>query len=171
LFIAAYLLIAFSFFVIGVCLLLSPRTYFVWLDGQAQTDFWSKRSSNWDPEAQRWRALGAAGISFALFMVFGPLLNAYLHSPESVQQKAREHASSSHSGISWGAIVVLLFFFAVGLGFLAKPLAVLDKFSPRKLSSEPAVQGYQFPLRILGIFVVVVSVLGISVQLLRHFVK
>ena len=164
-FIFGYLLVALIFLAVGVCLTVSPRTYFGLLDRMARVDLWTKPGSSWDPKAPRWRALGAALTLFALLMVFGPPLSVYLRSPESW----REHLHSPHPGVSWGALIVLLFFFALGVGILVRPLAVLDRISPRKLSVEPNVQRHANKLRIFGGLLLLISLLGMWVQLLRHF--
>lgn len=160
-----YLLTALAFLAVGLCLLISPGTYFAFLDRFARVDLWAKLGSSWEPKAARWRALGVAFTLIALLMVVGPPLSVYLRSPEGWH----EHLRSSHPGVSWGALTVLLFFFALGVGFLARPLAVLDKVSPRKLSIEPDVQGHVYKLRIFGGLLLFVSLLGMWVQLLRHF--
>jgi amino acid transporter len=165
LFIIGYILVALVFLAVGLCLLISPNTYFTLLDRMARADLWSRPGSSWDPKAPRWRALGASVTLFSLFIVLGPPLLAYLHAPDSVTR----HIQASDSGPSWGAIVVLLFFLALGLGFLTRPLTVLDRVSPRKLSAEPDVQRHAYKLRIFGGLLLLISLLGMCVQLLRHF--
>jgi len=165
LFIIGYLLAALTFLVVGLCLLISPGTYFALLDRMARVNLWAKPSSFWDPEAPRWRALGVAFTLFALLLIFGPPLSVYLRSPEEFNQRLH----SSHHSVSWGALVVLLFFFALGIGLLVRPLAVLDRVSPRKLSVEPVVQRHASKLRIFGGLLFLISILGMWVQLLRHF--
>lgn len=164
-FVIGYLLIALAFLAVGLCLLISPATYFALLDRLARVDLWAKPSSSWDPAAPRWRALGVAFTLFALLLIFGPPLSVYLRSPEG----SLEHLHSSYPGASWGALIVLLFFFALGVGFLVKPLAALDRVSPRKLSVEPGVQRHAYKLRIFGGLLFLISLLGMCVQLLRHF--
>jgi hypothetical protein len=161
----AYLLTALAFLAVGLCLLISPGTYFALLDRFARVDLWAKPTSSWEPKAPRWRALGVTFTLFALLMVVGPPLSVYLRSPERWQ----EHLHSSHPGVSWGALIVLLFFLALGVGFLLKPLAVLDKVSPRKLSVEPDLKRHVYKLRIFGGLLLFVSLLGMWVQLVRHF--
>jgi hypothetical protein len=165
LFIIGYLLIALMFLAVGLCLFISPGTYFGLLDRMARVDLWTKPGSSWDPKSPRWRALGVALTLFAFLMVFGPPLSVYLRSPEDW----RERLHSSHPGVSWGALIVLLFFFALGVGFLVRPLAMLDRVSPRKLSIEPDVQRHAYKLRIFGGLLFLISLLGMWVQLLRHF--
>jgi len=165
LFVIGYLLIALTFLVVGLWLLISPGTYFALLDRLARVDLWAKPSSSWDPEASRWRALGVAFTLFALLLIFGPPLSVYLRSPES----PHEHLHSSYPGVSWGGLIILLFFFALGVGFLVRPSAVLDRVSPRKLSVEPDVQRHAYKLRIFGGLLFLISLLGMWVQLLRHF--
>ena len=155
---------ALVFLAIGVCLLLSPGTYFALLDRMARIDLWAKPSSSWDPKAPRWRAAGLALTLFALFMIVGPPLSVYLRSPEEFNQPLH----SSHHSMSWGALILWLFFFALGIGFLVRPLAVLDRVSPRKLSVEPDVQRHAYKLRIFGGILFLTSLLGICIQLLRH---
>ncbi len=164
-FVIGYLLIALTFLAIGLCLLFSPGTYFALLDRMARVNLWAKPSSSWDPKAPRWRALGVAFTFFALLLIFGPPLSVYLHSPESLHQ----HLHSSHAGVSWGALIVLSFFFILGVSFLASPLAVLDWVSPSKLSVEPDVQRHAYKVRIFGGVLLFVSLVGMWVQLLRHF--
>jgi hypothetical protein len=165
LFVIGYLLVALAFLAVGLCLLLSPRSYFALLDRMARIDLWAKPSSSWDPKAPRWRAAGLGLTLFALLMVVGPPLSVYLRSPEEFSQRIH----SSHHGVSWGALVLLLCFFVLGLGFLVRPLAVLDKFSPRKLSAGPDVQRHAYKLRIFGGLLLLISLLGMWVQLLRYF--
>jgi hypothetical protein len=165
LFVFGYLLVALIFLAIGLCLIISPGTYFALLDRMARVDLWTRPGSSWDPKAPRWRALGVAFTVFALFMVFGPPLFVYIGAPERI----REHVHSSYPGVSWGALIVLLFFFALGVGFLVRPLAVLDRVSPRKLSVEPDAQRHAYKLRIFGGLLFLISLLGMWVQLLRHF--
>jgi hypothetical protein len=165
LFIIGYLLIALTFLAVGLCLLISPGTYFAVLDRMARVNLWSKPTSSWDPEAPRWRGLGVAFTLFALLLILGPPLSVYLRSPESWH----EHLHSSYPGVSWGTLIVLLFFFAFGVGFLVRPLAVLDRVSPRKLSVEPYLQRHTYKLRIFGGLLSLISLLGMWVQLLRHF--
>ena len=164
-FLIAYLLADLVFFAIGFCLLVSPGTYFALLDRMARTDFWAKRGPDWDPNAPKWRAAGIALTAFAVFMVVGPPLSAYLRSPGEFNQLVH----SSHRNMSWGAIAVFLVFFVLGIGFLAKPLILLDKFSPGQPSAEAAVQQHAYKLRIFGGIMLFVSLFGIVVQLLRHF--
>lgn len=164
-FVVGYLLAAFVFLAVGLCLLISPSTYFALLDRMAQVDLWTRPGSSWDPKAPRWRALGAAVTLFSLFMVLGPPLLAYFHAPEEL----RKRIHPSDSGASWGALVVLLFFLALGVSFLTKPLAVLDRVSPRKLSDEPDAQRHAYKVRIFGGLLLLISLLGMWVQLLRHF--
>jgi len=159
-----YLLVALTFLAVGLCLLISPGTYFALLDRMARVDLWAKPSDSWDPKALRWRAVGLGGTLFALFMIVGPLLSAYLRSPEEFNQRIH----SSHHGVSWGALVLWLFFFVLGLGFLGKPLAMLDKVSPRKLSAEPDAQRHAYLLRIFGGLLLLISLFGMWVQLLRR---
>jgi hypothetical protein len=165
LFIIGYLLIALTFLAVGLCLLISPRTYFALLDHMARVDLWTKPGSSWDPKALRWRALGVAFTLFALLLIFGPPLSVYLRSPEG----SHEHLHSSYPGVSWGTLIVLLFFFTLGVGFLVRPLAVLDSVSPRKLSAEHDVQRHAFKLRIFGGLLFLISLLGMWVQLFRPF--
>ena len=150
---------------VGLCLLLSPGTYFALLDRMARVDLWAKPSSSWDPKAPRWRAAGLALTLVALFLIVGPPLSVYLRSAEVYNQRLH----SSHHSVSWGAVVVLLFFFALGVGFLVRPLAVLDRLSPRKLSVEPDAQRHAYKLRIFGAILLLVSLLGMWVQILRYF--
>ena len=164
-FIIGYLLIALTFLAVGLCLLISPGTYFALLDRIARVDLWAKPSSSWDPDAPRWRALGVAFTLFALLLIFGPPLSVYLRSPEG----PHEHLHSSYPGVSWAALIVLLLFFTLGVGFLVRPLAVLDRVSPRKLSVEPDVQRHAYKLRIFGGLLFLISLLGMWIQLLRHF--
>jgi len=164
-FLVGYLLLALMFLAVGLCLLISPGTYFALIDRIARVDLWAKPSSSWDPRAPRWRALGVAFTLFALLLILGPPLSVYLRSPEG--SHARLH--SSYPGVSWGALIVLLFFFALGVGFLVRPLAVLDRVSPRKLSVEPDVQRHAYKLRIFGGLLFLISLLGMWIQLLRHF--
>jgi len=165
LFIVAYLLVALTFLAVGLCLLISPGTYFALLDRMARVDLWAKPRFSWDPKAPRWRALGLAFTLFALFLIVGPPLFVYLGSPEG----SLERVHSSNRSVSWGALIVLLFFFALGLGFLARPLAVLDRVSPCKLSAEPDVRRHTYKLRIFGGLFLLISLLGMWVQLWRHF--
>jgi hypothetical protein len=154
--------VALVFLAIGVCLLLSPGTYFALLDRMARIDLWAKPSSSWDPKAPRWRAAGLALTLFALFMIVGPPLSVYLRSPEEFNQRLH----SSHHSVSWGALILWLFFFALGIVFLVRPLAVLDRVWPRKPSVETDVQHHVYKLRIFGGLLLLVSLVGISVQLL-----
>jgi hypothetical protein len=165
LFVIGYLLVALACLVVGLCLLLSPGTYFALLDRMARVDLWAKASSSWDPKAPRWRALGLALTLFALFLMVGPPLSVYLRSPEEFNQRLH----SSYHSVSWGALILWLFFFALGIGFLLRPLAVLDRFSPRKLSVEPDAQRHAYKLRIFGGLLFLISILGMCVQLSRYF--
>lgn len=164
-FVIGYLLVALAFLAVGLCLLLSPGTYFGLLDRMARVDLWAKPSASWNPKAPRWRAAGLALTLFTLLLIVGPPLSVYLRSPEEFNQRLH----SSHHSVSWGALILLLFFFVLGLGFLGRPLAMLDRFSPRKLSTEPDVQRHAYKLRIFGGVLLVISVLGMWVQFLRHF--
>jgi len=163
LFFVGYFLAELTFVAVGLCLLLSPGTYFALLDRMARIDLWAKPSSSWDPKAPRWRALGLAFTLFGLFLIVGPPLFAYLRSPEEFNQRIH----SSHHGVSWGAMIFWLFFFILGLGFLAKPLAVLDRVSPSKLSAEPRAQLHTYKLRIFGVLLLLMSLVGMWVQLWR----
>ena len=156
---------ALVFLALGLCLLISPRTYFRLLDRMARVDLWAKPSSSWDPKAPRHRAGGLALTLFALYLIVGAPLSVYLRSPKEFNQRLH---SSPHS-VSWGAVVLSLFFFAIGIGFLVRPLAALDRFSPRKLSAEPDAQRHAYKLRIFGVLLLLISLFGIWVQLLRHF--
>jgi len=158
LFVIGYVLIALAFLALGLCLLISPGTYFALLDRMARVNLWTRPSSSWDPKAPRWRALGVAFILFALLLILGPPLSVYLRSPEEF----RGHLHSSYPGVSWGAVVALSFFFALGVGFLARPLEVLDRVSPRKLSAEPDVQRHAYKLRIFGGLLLLSSLLGME---------
>ena len=160
-----YLLVALAFLAVGLCLLLSPGTYFALLDRMARVDLWAKPRDSWDPKAPQWRAVGLGVTLFGLFLIVGPLLSAYLQSPQEYNQRLH----SSHHGVSWGALILWLFFFVLGLGFLGKPLALLDRVSPRKLSAEPDAQRHTYMLRILGGLFLLISLFGLLVQLLRHF--
>ena len=164
-FVIVYLLVVLVFLAIGLCLLISPGTYFRLIDCMARIDLWAKPSSSWDPNAPQWRVLGLAFTLFPLFVIFGAPLLIYLQSPEEYNQRIRSH----HHSASWGAVILWLFFFALGIGFLVKPLAVLDRFSPRKLSAEPDAQRHTYLLRILGGLFLLISIFGIWVQLLRYF--
>jgi hypothetical protein len=163
-FLIGYVLIALAFLGLGLCLLVSPGTYFALLDRMARVGLWAKPSASWDPDAPRWRALGVAFTLFAVLLIVGPPLSVYLRSPESWHERLQ----TSHAGVSWGALIVLLFFFAIGVGFLVRPLAVLDRVSPRKLSVEPDVQRHSYKLRIFGGLFFLISLLGMWVQLLRY---
>jgi NADH:ubiquinone oxidoreductase subunit 5 (subunit L)/multisubunit Na+/H+ antiporter MnhA subunit len=163
LFVIGYLLVALLFLAVGLCLLISPGSYFALLDRMAQVGLGETRPS-WDPTAPRWRAAGLALTLFALFMIVGPPLSVYLRSPEEYNQRLH----SSHHSVSWGAVVVLLFFVALGVGFLSRPLVVLDRLSPRKLSAEPDVRRHAYKLRIFGGVLLVVALMGVCVQLLRY---
>ncbi len=163
-FLIGYILIALIFLAVGLCLLLSPGAYFALLDRMARTDFWSKPGPAWDPKAPRWRGAGLALTLFALFMIFGPPLSVYLRSPEEFNQRLH----STHHDVSWGGVVIWLFFSVLGIGFLSKPLVLLDAFSPRKLSAEPEAQRYVYILRIFGGLVLFISLFGTSIQLLRY---
>jgi hypothetical protein len=165
LFFIGYVLVALAFSALGLCLLISPGTYFALLDRMAQVDLWAKPGSSWDPNAPRWRAAGLALTLFGLFLIVGPPLSVYLRSPEELNQRLH----SSHHSVSWGAIILWSFFFALGVGFLARPLEVLDRVSPRKLSVEPDVHRRAYKLRIFGGLLLLISTLGIWAQLLRHF--
>jgi hypothetical protein len=93
LFVIGYLLIALTFLALGLCLLLSPGTYFALLDRMTGVDLWAKPSSSWDPKAPRWRALGMTFALFALLLIFGPPLSVYLRSPESSHEHHLCHRS------------------------------------------------------------------------------
>jgi len=160
-----YLLVALVFVAVGLCLLLAPGTYFALLDRMARVDLWAKPSPSWDPKARRWRAVGLGVVLFGLFLIVGPVVSAYLQSPEEFNQRLH----SPHHGASWGAVILWLFFFVLGLAFLGKPLAVLDRVSPRKLSTEPYAQRHTYMLRILGGLFLVISLFGICIQLIRYF--
>ncbi len=164
-FVIGYLLVALAFLAVGLCLLLSPGTYFGLLDRMARVDLWANPSSSWDPKAPRWRAAGLALTLFALFMIVGPPLSVYLRSSEEFNQRLH----SSHHSVSWGALILWLFFFALGIGLLVRPLAVPDRLSPRKLSVEPDVQRHTYNLRIIGGLLFLIALLGMWVQLLRYF--
>jgi hypothetical protein len=157
--------VALVFLAVGLCLLISPGTYFALLDRMARIDLWAKPSSSWDPKASRWRAAGLALTLFALFLIVGPPLSVYLRSPKEFNQRLH----CSHLSVSWGALILWLFFFALGIGLLVRPLAVLDRFSPRKLSVEPDVQRHTYKLRIIGGLLLLISLLGMWVQFLRYF--
>lgn len=163
LFLIGYLLTALLFLAVGLGLLVSPGTYFALLGRMAQVDLWAKPTPSWDPEAPRWRVLGGAFTLFASVLIFGLPLSVYLRSPEY----SHKHFHFSHPGVSWGALSVLLFFFALGVGFLVRPLAVLDRVSPRKLSVEPLAQKDAYKLRLFGGFLCLISLLGIWFQLFR----
>ena len=163
-FVIGYLLVALAFLAVGLCLLLSPGTYFALLDRMARVDLWAKPTSSWDPKAPRWRAAGLALTLFALSMIVGPPLSVYLRSPGEFNQRLY-----SHHSVSWGALILWLFFFALGMGLLVRPLAVLDRLSPRKLSVEPDAQRHTYKLRIIGGLLFLFSLLGMWVQLLRYF--
>ena len=165
LFIVVYLLIALVFLIGGLLLLISPDKYYALLDRSIGRELWSKRTPSWDPKGPGSRGLGIGLISFSLFMIFGPPILVYLHHPEEIQK----HVQRSSSGSSWGALIILLFFFTLGMGFLVRPLAVVDRFSPRKLSAEPDAHQHVYKLRIFGGFLLFLSILGMWVQLLRHF--
>lgn len=165
LFVIGYLLTALVFLAVGLCLLLSPDAYFALLDRMARVNLWAKRSSSWDPKAPRWRAAGLALTLFALLLIVGPPLLVYLRSPEEFNQRLH----SFHHSVSRGAVILWLFFFALGIGFLVRPLAVVDKFSPRKLSVEPDARRHAYKLRIFGALLLLISLLGTWVQLLHHF--
>lgn len=164
-FILGYLLVALAFLAVGLCLLISPSTYFRLIDRMARIDLWAKPSSSWDPKALRWRVAGLAPTLFALFLIIGAPLLVYLRSPEEFNQRLH----SSHHSVSWGSLILWLFFFALGVGLLAKPLAVLDRVSLRKLSAEPDALRHTYKLRIFGGLLLVVALLGMCVQLLRYF--
>ena len=153
------------FLAVGLCLLISPGTYFRLLDRMARIDLWAKPGSSWDPKALRWRVAGLAPTLFALFLIVGAPLSVYLRSPEEFNQRLH----SSHHSVSWGALILWLFFFALGIGFLVRPLTVVDKFSPRKLSVEPDAQRHAYKLRIFGGVLLVISIIGMCVQFLRYF--
>jgi hypothetical protein len=164
LFLVAYLLTDLGFLAIGLCLLISPISYFALLDRMAGINLWAKRGPAWDPNAPRWRVAGFALTSFAVFMVVAPPLSAYLRSPEEFNQLFH----SSHHDVSWGAVALFLFFFILGIAFLAKPLILLDKFSPRRLSVEPDVRRHLHKLRIFGGILIFISLFGMSIQLVRY---
>jgi len=130
----------------------------------ARVNLWARPNASWDPKAPRWRALGLAFILFALLSILGPPLSVYLRSPE----ESGGHFHSSDHGVSWGAVAVLSFFFALGVGFLAKPLDVVDKVSPHKLSAEADVQRHAYKLRIFGGLLLLISLLGMWVEFLRR---
>ena len=155
---------ALAFLAVGLCLLLSPGTYFTLLDRMARIDLWAKPTSSWDPKAPRHRAGGLALTLFALYLIVGAPLSVYLRSPGEFNQRLH-----SHHSVSWGALILWLFFFALGIGFLVRPLAALDQVSPRKLSVEPDAQRHAYKLRIFGGLLLLIALLGMSVQLLRHF--
>jgi hypothetical protein len=169
LFIVFYLLTASLFFAIGLCLLISPRAYFALLDRMAGVNLWASQSSSFNPNAPRWRALGGGVMLFSVFLVVGPILSFYLRSPEEFRAHVQAHLHSSHLGVSWWAVVVLLLFLFLGLGFLIRPMTVMDRVSPRELSSDPEVHQRAYILRIFGALLLLVSLLGIRVQILRHF--
>jgi hypothetical protein len=171
LFVIGYLLIASVFLAVGLCLLTSPRTYFRLLDRMAQVNLWARSSASWDPNSPRWRAVGAAFIFFALFMVLGPLLSFYIRSPEEFRGRldASYPSANGSTDVSWAGVVVLLLFLALGLGFLTRPLAILDRVSPHKLSADAGAQRHAYILRIFGALLLSVSLLGMWVQLSRYF--
>ena len=102
---------------------------------------------------------------FALLMVLGPPFSVYMRSPEEF----RGHIHTSDPDVSWVGIVALLLFLALGLGFLTRPLAMLDRVSPHKLSADAGVQRLAYILRIFGALLLLVSLLGMWVQLSRYF--
>ena len=105
-FVIGYLLVALAFLAVGLCLLLSPGTYFAMLDRMARVDLWAKPSPSWDPKAPRWRAAGLALTLFALFLIVGPPLSVYLRSPEEFNRRLHP----PHHGVSWGGTYSLAFF-------------------------------------------------------------
>jgi hypothetical protein len=160
LFVIAYLLTDLGFLAIGLCLLISPISYFGLLDRMAGINLWAKRGPAWDPNAPRWRAAGFALITFAVFIPLYRLTCDLLRNLTNYR--------SSHHGVSWGAMALFLFFFILGIGFLAKPLILLDKLSPRKLSDEPDVRRHLHKLQIFGGILIFISLFGISIQLVRY---
>ncbi len=104
-------------------------------------------------------------IFFSLFMIFSPPLLVYLHAPEEI----RKHVQRSGAEPSWGGLILLLFFLLLGVGLLAKPLAIVNRFSPRDLTAERDARRGTYMLRIFGGFLVLLSLLGIWIQLSRHF--
>lgn len=160
-FIVCYLVVASTFIALGLCLAISPRTYFSLLDQLARVDLWTRPSSSWNPKAPRWRMLGAAMALFGLFLILGPPVLVYLRSPEAISS----HRFPSASGPSWGGLIVLAIFSLIGVGFLTKPLTVLNLVSTQKVSFESP--RYEKLLRVFGGLLLVMSVVGICIQLLR----
>jgi hypothetical protein len=76
--------------------------------------------------------------------------HAYGFSPSVAEEGLHGHLHSSFSSASWGTLIILFFFLALGVGFLTRPLAALDRVSPRKLSGERYVQRNVYKLRIFG---------------------
>jgi len=107
LFVIGYLLIALTFLALGLCLLISPGTYFALLDRLGGVDLWAKPSSSWDPKAPRWRALGVAFSLFALLMIFGPPLSVYLHSPQGLARTSPLFLSRCELGGGYCFVVLL----------------------------------------------------------------
>ncbi len=165
-FIAAYIAAALIPFAVGLWLIISPASYFAFLDRMTGGDLWSRRSGSWNPQAMKWRALGVAVTLFGLFMIVGPPLFAYFANPEQFHREVH----TSTPGPGWGIFVVLLLFLILGISFVVKPLAVLDRLSPRKLSTDPDAVRLAYKVRLFGGLLLIV-VLGFCLQLLRHFLR
>jgi hypothetical protein len=152
---------------ISLCLLISPRHFFLLQDRLAKTHLWSRRTPTWDAGvAPQWRMLGLFLTLLSLFMLFGPLLRG--RTPPSIERQSLNVLSAAPQATSHlGSLLFLFLFLALGFSFVIKPNSTVNWVVPRQTLTSDNQMRRARVLRIFGIFLVLFSFFGFFFTLYR----
>lgn len=152
---------------ISLCLLISPRHFFLLQDRLGKTQFWSRPSPKWDGGSGfRWRLLGLFLALISLFMLLGPLLRGRAQ-PE-VEKESLDllhYAPGLNSHV--GSLLFLCVFLALGLSFTIKPNSTVGWVVPRSALAGGDQGQRARVLRIFGVALIFVALFGFYLTLYR----
>jgi len=162
--VGGYFLFVTIFLAAGVCLLITPQRFLILLDRLAKVELWSKPSLSTDAkEALHWRIAGLLMTLMASYMLIDP----FLHIEHLPGAPPLLRAAPHRVGLilRWGIIPLLFLLLSVGLSFLLRPIASLNTFAPRRIFTTEATWGRLFVVRVIGLLMSLVALLGIVVEL------
>lgn len=153
---------------VGLCLLISPRYFFVLQDRLARTRIWSEHAPTWDAgSGLRWRVLGLFLVLISLFMLIAPFIKGRV--PRAIDEQSMNTLLDAPRtvGSHLGSLLFLLLFLGLGLSFVIKPNSTVNWVAPRQaLTNEQQAQRSRV-LRVFGTVLILVALFEFYLTLHR----
>jgi hypothetical protein len=150
-----YLMAVLAFLGIGLCLLISPRTFFDLRNRLRIERFRSKTTEGWDSHSGQWRVVGLAFTLVSLYMLIGPFVRGRASLGRSAVMPAS--LGASRSSTSWGSYAFLIGFLTLGFALAIWPNRTVSWLIPSaKWGDDP--QSRARVIRVSGILIIIFSV-------------